>query len=156
MVPVATLLARVAADLEPLMHLHRAMIELDEGPAGLAIAGDSVAVERVVARLVATSIGATQPGEAIAIRARTDGPANVVIDIGRPLAFAGLQESALLTLEHSHETEGQASLLGAGFALRLARNLAVELGGGLVIAEDRLTLRLPAALDRPVEQQSSH
>ena len=35
--------------------------------------------------------------------------------------------------------------LGSGFALRLAINLARELGGTLVIGETRLTLRLPAA-----------
>ena len=35
--------------------------------------------------------------------------------------------------------------LWAGFALRLAQNLAVELGGVLTISADRLTLQLPAA-----------
>jgi len=45
-----------------------------------------------------------------------------------------------------------APLLGTGFALRLARNLAVELGGELVFGEDLLTLRLPAALDEAAAQ----
>ena len=43
------------------------------------------------------------------------------------------------------DDDGVASLLGTGFALRLARNLARELGGELAMAADSLTLRLPAA-----------
>jgi hypothetical protein len=43
-------------------------------------------------------------------------------------------------------------LLGTGFTLRLVQNLAHELGGGLAINANRLTLRLPAALDREMEQ----
>ena len=42
-------------------------------------------------------------------------------------------------------------LLGVGFALRLVGNLAGELGGTLLIGAERLTLRLPAALDREVQ-----
>ena len=45
-----------------------------------------------------------------------------------------------------------APLLGTGFALRLARNLAVELHGSLVIGDKALTLRLPAAVIASVEQ----
>jgi hypothetical protein len=43
-------------------------------------------------------------------------------------------------------------LLGTGFALRLAQNLAVELGGVLTIGVDRLTLRLPAADGQEAER----
>jgi hypothetical protein len=35
-------------------------------------------------------------------------------------------------------------LLGSEFTLRLARNLAAELGGTLTIAGDRLVVTLPA------------
>ncbi|WBY08834.1 hypothetical protein PIB19_05275 [Sphingomonas sp. 7/4-4] len=45
-----------------------------------------------------------------------------------------------------------ATLLGTGFALRLARNLARELGGSLVIEPSILTLRLPAAVNSQVGQ----
>ena len=44
------------------------------------------------------------------------------------------------------------TLLGTGFALRLARNLARELGGSLVIEPTSLTLRLPAAVNSQVGQ----
>lgn len=155
-VPLPALLARIATDLTPLAAMQGATLDHDHSPAGLAIAGDAVAVERLVARLAATAIGAAEPGERIAIRAREGGAAEVIVDIDKPLAFATRSEESLLRLEQGDSTAGGASLLGAGFALRLARNLAVELGGRLAIGEDRLTLRLPAALDHAVEQQSSH
>jgi hypothetical protein len=48
------------------------------------------------------------------------------------------------------------TLLGAGFALRLARNLAQELGGSLSVAADSLTLQLPTADDVVPEQVQCH
>ena len=153
-VGVADLLTRVMADLAPLIRLHQSVPDVDAGPDGLAVAGDPVAIERVVARLAATAIGATGAGESVGIRARADADA-VFITFDRPRAFAALSEDALLRLEQSDAQGSGPSLLGTGFALRLARNLAAELGGGLSIDDDRLTLRLPAALDRAVEQQSS-
>ena len=59
----------------------------------------------------------------------------------------------MLSLE-GEDQEG--TLLGTAFGLRLARNLAGELGGSLKIGEQRLTLRLPAALDHGVGQLSSN
>lgn len=54
------------------------------------------------------------------------------------------------------EDEPGVPLLGAGFTLRLVRNLAVELGGALDILPGRLTVRLPAGEDRPADQVASH
>ena len=47
-------------------------------------------------------------------------------------------------------------LLGTGFALRLARNLAAELRGSLTIGEQALTLRLPAVFSAAMGQASSN
>ena len=65
-------------------------------------------------------------------------------------------DTALLAIDqHDGEGASGAPLLGVGFALRLARNLAAELKGELVIDQDRLTLRLPAALDLNMGQATN-
>ncbi|MGN6820999.1 MAG: sensor histidine kinase [Sphingomonas sp.] len=151
-VEVAPLMKRAAIDLEPLMRLRQSVVDVDHGPPGLAIAGDEVAVARLVSRLMALAVGASGIGERIAIKVSSkDGQARLAVE--RPRAFAAWPGEALLSLE-GEDQEG--SLLGTAFGLRLARNLAVELGGSLKIGEQRLTLRLPAALDHDVGQLSSN
>lgn len=151
-VEIAPLLDRAARDLEPLMLLRQSVVDIDSGPAGLAIAGDEVAVGRLISRLMALAVGASGIGERIAIRAWSkDGQARIAVE--RPRAFAAWPGEALLSLE-GEDQEG--TLLGTAFGLRLARNLAGELGGSLKIGEQRLTLRLPAALDHGVGQLSSN
>lgn len=153
-VAIAPMLSRAAADLEPLMRLRGAVIDLDPGPSGLGIAGDEVAVARIVSRLLSLVVSASGAGERLTVTAAPEGEV-VTLAIDRPRAFAALPGDALFALDSEDQGEG-ASLLGAGFALRLARRLAVELGGGLAIGEDRLTLRLPAALGHDVGQLSSN
>jgi signal transduction histidine kinase len=151
-VEVAPLLERAARDLEPLMLLRQSVVDIDSGAPGLAIAGDEVAVARLISRLMALAVGASGIGERIAIRAWSkDGQARIAVE--RPRAFAAWPGEALLSLE-GEDQEG--TLLGTAFGLRLARNLASELGGSLKIGEQRLTLRLPAALDHGVGQLSSN
>lgn len=151
-VEIAALLERAARELEPLMLLRQSAVDIDSGPAGLAIAGDEVAVGRLISRLMALAVGASGIGERIAIRAWSkDGQARIAVE--RPRAFAAWPGEALLSLE-GEDQEG--TLLGTAFGLRLARNLAGELGGSLKIGEQRLTLRLPAALDHGVGQLSSN
>ncbi len=151
-VEAAPLVRRAAADLAPLMVLRQSVIDVDYGPPGLAIAGDETAVARLVSRLMALAIGASGIGERIAVRlSQKDGLARIAVE--RPRAFAAWPGEALLSLE-GEDQEG--SLLGTAFGLRLARNLAGQLGGSLKIGEQRLTLRLPAALDHDVGQLSSN
>lgn len=151
-VEVAPLLDRAVRDLEPLMLLRQSVVDIDSGAPGLAIAGDEVAVARLISRLMALAVGASGIGERIAIRAWSkDGQARIAVE--RPRAFAAWPGEALLSLE-GEDQEG--TLLGTAFGLRLARNLAGELGGSLKIGEQRLTLRLPAALDHGVGQLSSN
>ncbi|MBN8814719.1 MAG: HAMP domain-containing histidine kinase [Sphingomonas sp.] len=152
-VAIAPLLSRAAADLEPLMRLRGAVVEVDRGPPGLGILGDEMAVSRIVSRLLGLAVSASAPGERLVVVAGQEGEM-AALAIDRPRAFSALPGEALFALDSEDQGEG-AALLGAGFALRLARRLAVELGGGLTIGEDRLTLRLPAALDHDVGQLSS-
>ena len=102
--------------------------------------------------LLGLAVGASESGERLSVGAALDGDM-VAVTIARPRAFAGRAADELYALDGEAES---ASLLGAGFTLRLACNLAAELGGGLSIDEDRLTLRLPAALDRDVGQLSAN
>ena len=152
-VALAPLLSQAAADLEPLLQLRGAAIDLDQVAPGLDVSGDEVAIARIVNRLLSLVASASVAGERLTVAA--DREADVVaLVVDRPRAFIAFAGDALFTLDSEDQGEG-AALLGAGFALRLARRLAVELGGGLTIGEDRLTLRLPAALGRDVGQLSS-
>ncbi|WP_335303165.1 sensor histidine kinase [Sphingomonas adhaesiva] len=154
-VAVSTLLSRVAHDLAPLAGLRGGGLALP--PAGEAAwSTDPHAAERLVSRLLATVLAAVAPGEMLAVRVEPAGDA-VALSVDRPAALVGRDEATLLTLddEDAGEDEG-APLLGAGFALRLARNLAGELGGRLVFGADRLTLTLPAALNGSMGQASTY
>lgn len=153
-VAIAPLLSRAAADLEPLMRLRGAVVDVDRGPPGLRIAGDEIAVTRIVSRLLSLVVSASVRGERLTVVASQEGDM-AVLSFDRPEAFAALTGDALLSLDSEDQGEG-ATLLGVGFALRLALRLAAELGGGLSIGGDRLTLRLPAALSHDVGQLSSN
>lgn len=156
-VPVAPLLARIAEDLAPLARMRGAALAIDAGGEGLAIAGDDRAVERLVARLASTVVSSASRGEQLAVVAGGEGDRTVLLTLARPRALGGYAGDALLSIDAETEAERDgAPLLGTGFALRLARNLAAELGGSLTIGDDALTLRLPAAFLPDVEQASSH
>jgi hypothetical protein len=155
-VPVAPLLARILADLAPLATLRGSVLEHHVRGDSLAILGDDRAVERLVARLMATLVASGSAGEQIGVvAARDDGAISIVFD--RPKALAAYAEENLLTIDAEAEAEREgAPLLGTGFALRLARNLAAELRGSLTIGDKALTLRLPAASLAGMEQVSSN
>ena len=152
-VPIRPLLERVVRDLTPLAAERGAtLVIVGEG----AVSADDRAVERLLARMLAALLSAARPGERIGVSIDSDG-ALVQIVADRPDALADLTGDALFTLDgRVGEDEPGVPLLGAGFTLRLVRNLAVELGGALDILPGRLTVRLPAGEDRPVDQVASH
>lgn len=155
-VPVALLLQRIALDLEPLADMRGTALSLDIAAGDVAIRGDDRAVDRLFARLLAALVAAGSAGETISVRMGREGEETVAIHIDRPRALAAYAGDSLLTIDAEAESEETgAPLLGTGFALRLARNLAVELGGSLTIGVDRLTLRLPAAFTHSVGQAST-
>ena len=157
-VPVAPLFDRILADLAPLATLRGTVLDRYVSDDALAIRGDDRAVERLIARLMATLVASGGAGERIGVAAtREDGTVSIVFD--RPAALAAYAEETLLTIDAEAEAEraednGGAPLLGTGFALRLARNLAAELRGSLTIGDKALTLRLPAAFSAAMEQVS--
>lgn len=158
------LVTRIVADLAPLAAVRQASI---------TVAGDQMAAARVddrlgdrlIARLLGTVVGAAAAGEAIVVRAdpATDTAGRVALSVTRPAAFGDRDLDALMRIDgdaaDTSEVAGTASapetgasLLGVGFAMRLIRNLARELGGEMLAEADRLTLRLPAAVDAGVGQ----
>lgn len=154
-VPLAPLLRRIADDLAPLAAIRGTSLLVECGN-GLVIAGDDRAVERLLARLLATLVASGGRGERIALDAARD-TSDIVIMVDRPAALAAFGGEAILSIDAEAGAEAPgAPLLGTGFALRLARNLAGELGGALAFGERRLTLRLPAAFISTVEQASSN
>lgn len=155
-VAVGPLLDRIADDLAPLARLRGTSLDIYTGSATLAIDGDDRAVERLIARLMATLVASGSTGERIGVSATRDVDTMVAIVFDRPRALAAYAGDALLSIDAETESDREgAPLLGTGFALRLARNLAVELRGTLAIGDNALTLRLPAAVIEPVEQVSS-
>ena len=155
-VPVAPLLDRILADLAPLATLRGAVLDRYVSDDALSILGDDRAVERLMARLMATLVASGSAGERIGVSA-TGEDGTVVLVFDRPVALAAYAEETLLTIDAEAEAERDgAPLLGTGFALRLARNLAAELRGSLTIGDKALTLHLPAAFSAAMEQASSN
>jgi signal transduction histidine kinase len=121
----------------------------DEREARLANSGGDVRVsadvrqlERLLLRLCATMLAAAGEGEAIALDAGPPSGRTVTLTLTRAAAFATYPREAILSVD---DEVSPASLLGAGFALRLARGVARQLGGTLDFGATTLTLRLPAA-----------
>lgn len=146
-VALRPLLAGITDDLAPLLELRGSMIALPVEDH--TVAGDRRAVERLLARLMATLVSASSPGERIGVNMAVESDQRVAIAIDRPRALADYPGDSVLGIDDERE---DSTLLGTGFALRLARNLARELGGGLTIEPSSLTLRLPAAVNNPVGQ----
>ncbi len=146
-VPLRPLLERLVAECRPLADERGAVLALPHADA--VVHGDPRAVERLIARLLATVVAVAQRGERIAIKAKVKAEGVVSITIDRPSALSHDDAQTLFDLED----DGHAgALLGTGFSLRLARNLAAELGGSFAIGEHRLTLRLPDAVNRAMEK----
>jgi signal transduction histidine kinase len=141
------LLAGIADDLAPLLELRGSMIALPVED--MMVAADRRAVERLLSRLMATLVSASGPGERIGVNMALESDQRVAVAIDRPKALADYPGDAVLGIDDERE---DSTLLGTGFALRLSRNLARELGGGLVIDPARLTLRLPAAVTSQMGQ----
>ena len=145
------LLGRVAEDLAPLADMRGTRIALPEAsPIRLAV--DERAGERLLARLMATLVAACARGEVLRVSALQEG-AVATLALSRPLSLVGSNADDLLA---DDEANDNGPLLGTGFALRLVRNLAVELGGALDFGADRLTLRLPAAVIESVDRASAY
>ena len=146
-VTLRPLLSGIADDLAQLSALRGSALSLPIDD--LAVTGDRRAVERLLARLMATLVSASGAGERIGIHTALESDDKVAITMDRPAALSDYPGDSVLGID---DEGGDLTLLGTGFALRLARNLARELGGSLVIEPESLTLRLPASVNAQVGQ----
>mgnify|MGYP002778713369 CR=1 FL=1 len=149
---LAELVRRAAGELQALAVDRGASLTLELAPAP-AHADDRPA-QRLVSRLLATLVAAAQPGERLRIQVSPK-TRSARLSVTRPRALGAATGDALLAIDENGDSP-EGALLGTGFALRLARNLAAELGGRLQIEEDRLTLRLPAASAEGAGRAASH
>ncbi|MFN2258225.1 MAG: sensor histidine kinase, partial [Parasphingopyxis sp.] len=120
------------------------IIRIEEGLPNLDT--DAIAVERMIERLLAATVGLAAGGERIVVRCSTVGTdAMVAIAFDRPALLAGQSEDELLDPGYSPAGDWpDAPALGLGFALRLVRNVAREAGGRLEVTAQRFVLYLPA------------
>jgi len=152
-VAIEPLLERIAADLAPLANLRGTALDIHPMGDHAALADDR-AMERLLSRLLATLTSAAVAGERIDIAEAPAPAGQVALCFARPQALGTGGEDALLSIDADAGEEGT-PLLGAGFALRLARNLASEMGGALIFGDHLLTLRLPAAVQEGMEQAAN-
>ena len=145
-VALQPLFDRMSDELAPLAMMRGADVALPADE--LMVAGDARAVERLLSRTLATLLSAAGQGERLEVRLAAENEA-VAIVFDRPQAFAAYPGDTIFAIDDERE---EAALLGTGFALRLIRNLARELSGSLVIEADSLTIRLPAAVTKSLEQ----
>ena len=148
-VPLEPLLIQIVSDLSPLASLRGVELRLASRFADVTIVGDQRALERLLGRLLAALVAAGRRDERIRITVEmTVMPETVAIRFDRP---ADLQTQGA-------EEVPTRPLLGTVFSLRLAQSLAMELGGRLIIEEDRLTLWLAvprvSMMDRATTSQA--
>lgn len=139
-------LARIADDLGALAETRGAWIALPVVDS--AVRGDARAIERMLARLLTTLLSAAGDGERVGVRIE-EAEATVVVAMNLP---AALQCSDGETLFELDDEQADTALLGTGFALRLVRNIARELGGTLTITTESVMVALPAAVTKSLEQ----
>ncbi|WP_316746448.1 histidine kinase dimerization/phospho-acceptor domain-containing protein [Sphingomonas sp. A2-49] len=153
-VAIQPMLERIAQDLAPLAALRGTALDIHPMGDHAAFTDDRT-LERLLSRLLAALTAAAASGERIDIAEAPAPDGQVALCFARPSALGTGGEEALLSIDSDVVDAEGAPLLGTGFALRLARNLAAELGGELLFGEHLLTLRLPAALDDRVGQATN-
>lgn len=149
-VPLIPLLRSVLADLQPLADLRGTFVTLDLAE-GVAARGDARMLERLLSRLLTALVASAMQSEVLAGNVVADGD-TMRFELTRPKAFVAADGAPLSGDAEVEQAAEGAPLLGTGFAFRLARGLAAELGGSLVVGPERLTLRLPAAVQERMEQ----
>ncbi|QLC21513.1 HAMP domain-containing histidine kinase [Parasphingopyxis sp. CP4] len=112
----------------------------------LPLAADPIAIERMVERMLSSTVGLAGAGETITVTCENRRLSNAVaINFDRPKLLEGKEETSLLDPGYSPDGDWpDAPALGLGFALRLVRNIAEEVDGRLDIEPRKFVLHVPA------------
>ena len=116
-------------------------VDLHSGEAAGICALEATLTERLLARFADAMLGATAPGEHLAVKLHT-GSGQCGIAISRPRSTILATRDDLLDPEFTIGDTDRA-LLGLGFSLRLVNGLAELASGALDIGDEYLTLFLP-------------
>ncbi len=147
-VDAVALLGRLHESYEQIAAQNGARLALDIASDLPLARVEAAAAERMLARILAATIGLAEEGETIHARMSLEphgGQPMLCLSLDRPETIAALEESELLDPGYSPEGDWPGALaLGLGFALRLVRNLAEAAGGALLIGDARISLLLPA------------
>jgi signal transduction histidine kinase len=106
--------------------------------------------ERIFSRLISAVIMGCDPGESLDGRFSTEIGTNMInrFSLSLPRKLQGLSEDDMLGIGPSSSAPVAGSpLLGLGFSLRLVRNLARNVGGGLQFQNESLVVTIPAVQD---------
>lgn len=148
-VDLAPIAAQAVVELQPVAAARFVRLTL-RAPGQTRVEADERGVRRLVERLLAVAVAAAMPGEALYAHIVAK-PRSIRLHVTRPRGLAAGSDAALLAID-AGEGEDDLLPLGVGFTLRLIRELAVALGGSLMITPERLTLRLPAAVTAEMER----
>ena len=142
------ILTAVTAALEPAHRARGVSLAVDHRDA-VDVTGISASIlERLMMRLIGTSLGLAGEGETIAVDlASADG--TPMLSVTRPAALAGVADAKLLDPAFEADTPyPDAPLLGLGFTLRLIDSLARGAGGRFSIRREAFVLQLQSAHPR--------
>jgi hypothetical protein len=149
MVDLAALLHQLHEGYARVATGRRAELRLDFAPELPPARVEPASAERMIARMLAATIGLAGDGEVLSASMTVEGAEedrSLCLSITRPTAIAGRAEHELLDPGYTPDGDWpEAPALGLGFALRLVRNLAETVGGSLIIGPERFFLNLPAA-----------
>jgi signal transduction histidine kinase len=155
-VDVARLLARLRPGYERMAAARGVTLDVAVTGDPLPARADPAAAERMFARLLSATVGLAQRDEKIAVRLNTERGGRgdlVALRVTRPHVLTGRDERILLDPGFGSDGDWpDAPALSTGFTLRLVRELAAVSGGGLEIAGDAFTLRLPRAAQHAAEK----
>ncbi|MBX3561899.1 MAG: HAMP domain-containing histidine kinase [Sphingomonas sp.] len=158
-VDAAALLNRLHESYARVAAARSARLALDIAPDLPLASVAPAAAERMIARLLAATIGLAREGEEIAtalVPAARGERIVLRLSLDRPGAIADIAETELLDPGYSPDGDWPAApVLGLGFALRLVRNLAEAVGGALDIGAARIALDLPALIEEPADAEGA-
>lgn len=158
---LAGIMARLAAQLEPLVAPREIRLRWSVPDHPMPIAIDPDEAERLLWRLLSTLTAAAAPGERLALTLDTGVHASGNGDLARvrmtlPAALARHDDDILFAPDIARGSSPGMGMLGHGFALRLAAAEVHAAGGQLIrpgpagcaVLELTLPVHMPAVLDR--------